>query len=112
MRRFLNGALALASAALALGFGAIFLARWGVRGLIVGGLFAGALAFAWAAATGAIEGRGARLNAALIYVAIGGWAAAVIVDAFKNDLIRDLLYLQAGAAALGLVVCALPRRNF
>jgi hypothetical protein len=111
MRRILHGALALASLALFLGYGAIFLVRWRTAGLILAALFAALMAGAAAAATGAIAGRGPRLAATLAYLALGGWAGLTIIDAFKNDLIRDLLYLQVATAIIGLLVCALPRRD-
>ncbi|MET0606526.1 MAG: hypothetical protein ABWZ80_08725 [Beijerinckiaceae bacterium] len=111
MRRFLIGALALASLALLLGFGGVFLVRWGIRGLVVAALLAIALGLAAAGAVGIIGGRGPRLAAALLYAALGTWAGLAYVDVFKNDLIRDLIYILAATSVVGLLTCAWPRRD-
>lgn len=105
-------ALALASAALLIGYGVAFVARWGVRGVIATAALGAALALAALAGAGLLEGRGPRLAAAAGYALLAGAAALFLLDAVKNDIIRDLLILQAATGVIGLVVCALPRREW
>lgn len=110
MSKIINGALACASVALFLGYAVAFVTRWGVRGLIVAAIFGGALALGAAAALGRWEGTWPRWTAAIAYVLLAAFALASLQDEFKNDLIRYLLFLQAGAGAIGFIACLLPRR--
>jgi hypothetical protein len=109
MRRVVLVGLTLASAALLLGYGAAFLLRWGPRGLAATVILGVALAAAGAVAHGAVGGRGARLAAAGAYLLLTAMALLVQLDAYKNDLIRDLLYVQAIVGLFGAIGCAWPR---
>lgn len=112
MQRWFNWLLALASAALFLAYGAAFVARWGIRGLIGAAIFGAVLAVAAMAGAGLFEGRGPRRIAALGYALLAGVAAVFLLDAVKNDIIRDLLLLQAATGVIGLLVCLLPRNEW
>ncbi|OJY34355.1 MAG: hypothetical protein BGP06_02590 [Rhizobiales bacterium 65-9] len=111
MRRWSHLILGLLSAALLIGYAAAFVARWGLRGLIVAVVFGALLILAAVAGTGVLEGRGPRLLAAGAYAVLAGAAFLFLIDALKNDIIRDLLIVQAATGVAGLVVCALPRRE-
>ncbi|WP_342361582.1 hypothetical protein [Terrarubrum flagellatum] len=112
MRKLIFGVLICASLALFIGYGAAFLGRWGLRGLMVAVIFGALLAVAALAAAGGLSGRWPRLSAALGYGLMVGWAVLSLLDTFKNDWIRDLLMLQAATGAIGLIACALPRREW
>lgn len=109
MRRFVNGGLIVASAALLIGYALAFIARWGVRGLIAAAIFGAALAVAYFASTADALTRWPRLIAALAYALLAGFGVAFLLDAFKNEIIAYLLVTQAATGVIGLIACAWPR---